>query len=375
MIEKYSVRTDLALEEKERFESDNVEIQGVVLEEEYDEQCEMRITRVKVETENGAKVMGKPVGKYLTLEAPNLAVPDEDYHREISLKLAGITRVKVETENGAKVMGKPVGKYLTLEAPNLAVPDEDYHREISLKLAEYLKELIGKEILEQEELSILVIGLGNREVTPDALGPYVAEQVCVTRHIVKEYGKYAMGMERVKSVSAVVPGVMGQTGMESQEIVKGIVKETGPDLVIAVDALAARNSRRLNRTIQIADTGIHPGSGVGNHRNGLTRETLGIPVIAIGVPTVVDAATIVNDTMENFIEALESSKMLKGVGDVLKTYSNAEKYEMVKELISPHLNGMFVTPKDEDEMVKQISYTISEALNVLLTDSEQGQAV
>ena len=303
MIEKYSVRTDLALEEKERFESDNVEIQGVVLEEEYDEQCEMRITRVKVETENGAKVMGKPVGKYLTLEAPNLAVPDEDYHREISLKLAG-----------------------------------------------YLKELIGKEILEQEELSILVIGLGNREVTPDALGPYVAEQVCVTRHIVKEYGKYAMGMERVKSVSAVVPGVMGQTGMESQEIVKGIVKETGPDLVIAVDALAARNSRRLNRTIQIADTGIHPGSGVGNHRNGLTRETLGIPVIAIGVPTVVDAATIVNDTMENFIEALESSKMLKGVGDVLKTYSNAEKYEMVKELISPHLNGMFVTPKDEDEI-------------------------
>lgn len=328
MIEKYSVRTDLALEEKERFESDNVEIQGVVLEEEYDDQCEMRITRVKV-----------------------------------------------ETENGAKVMGKPVGVYLTLEAPNLAVPDEDYHREISLKLAEYLKELIGKEMLEREELSVLVIGLGNREVTPDALGPYVAEQVCVTRHIVKEYGKYAMGMEHVKSVSSVVPGVMGQTGMESQEIVKGIVKETEPDLVIAVDALAARNSRRLNRTIQIADTGIHPGSGVGNHRNGLTRETMGIPVIAIGVPTVVDAATIVNDTMENFIEALESSKMLKGVGDVLKTYSNAEKYELVKELISPHLNGMFVTPKDEDEMVKQISYTISEALNVLFTDSEQGQAV
>ena len=328
MIEKYSVRTDLALEEKERFESDNVEIQGVVLEEEYDDQCEMRITRVKV-----------------------------------------------ETENGAKVMGKPVGVYLTLEAPNLAVPDEDYHREISLKLAEYLKELIGKEMLEREELSVLVIGLGNREVTPDALGPYVAEQVCVTRHIVKEYGKYAMGMEHVRSVSAVVPGVMGQTGMESQEIVKGIVKETEPDLVIAVDALAARNSRRLNRTIQIADTGIHPGSGVGNHRNGLTREKMGIPVIAIGVPTVVDAATIVNDTMENFIEALESSKMLKGVGDVLKTYSNAEKYELVKELISPHLNGMFVTPKDEDEMVKQISYTISEALNVLFTDSEQGQVV
>lgn len=323
MIEKYSVRTDLALEEKERFESDDVEIQGVVLEEEYDEQCEMRVTRVKV-----------------------------------------------ETENGAKAMGKPVGIYLTLEAPNLAIPDEDYHREISEKLAEYIRELICGKETENEDLSVLVVGLGNRQVTPDALGPYVADNLCVTRHIVKEYGKYAMGMEHVKLVSAIVPGVMGQTGMESLEVVRGIVSETKPDLVIAVDALAARNSHRLNRTIQIADTGIHPGSGVGNHRSGLTRETLGVPVIGIGVPTVVDAATIVNDTMENLIEALESSKMLKGVGDVLRTYNNAEKYELVKELISPHLNGMFVTPKDEDEMVKQISYTISEALNLLFTNQQ-----
>lgn len=324
MIEKYSVRTDLALEEKERFESDNVEIQGVVLEEEYDDACEMRITRVKIETENGAKAMGKPAGIYLTLEAPNMGVPDEDYHREISEKLAG-----------------------------------------------YIKELICGQGLEKEDLSVLVVGLGNRQVTPDALGPYVADQLCVTRHIVKEYGKYAMGMEQVNLVSAVVPGVMGQTGMETLEIIRGIVRETSPHLVIAVDALAARNSRRLNRTIQIADTGIHPGSGVGNHRNGLTKESLGVPVIGIGVPTVVDAATIVNDTMENLIEALESSKMLKGVGNVLKTYNNAEKYELVKELISPHLNGMFVTPKDEDEMIRQISYTISEALNMLFTNQKE----
>lgn len=324
MVEKYSVRTDLALEEKERFESDNVEIQGVVLEEEYDDVCEMRVTRVKVETENGAKTMGKPVGVYLTLEAPNMAVPDEDYHRGISRKLAG-----------------------------------------------YVEELMERKELQKEDLSVLVVGLGNRQVTPDALGPYVVENLCVTRHIVREYGKYAMGMERAKLVSAIVPGVMGQTGMESLEIVKGIVGETKPDLVIAVDALAARNSRRLNRTIQIADTGIHPGSGVGNHRNGLTEETVGIPVIGVGVPTVVDAATIVNDTMENLIDALESSEMLNGVGDVLKTYSNAEKYELVKELISPHLNGMFVTPKDEDEMVKQISYTISEALNLLFTNEDE----
>lgn len=323
MIEKYSVRTDLALEEKERFESDNVEISGVVLEEDYDETLEIRITRVKI-----------------------------------------------ETENGAKAMGKPAGVYLTLEAPNLAVPDEDYHREISEKLADHMEELLHENHLTGRDISVLVVGLGNRQVTPDALGPYVADNLCVTRHIVREYGKYAMGMERAQLVSAIVPGVMGQTGMETLEIVKGVVTETKPDLVIAVDALVARNSRRLNRTIQIADTGIHPGSGVGNHRNGLTRETLGVPVIGIGVPTVVDAATIVSDTMENLIQAMETSETLKGVGEVLKMYNNAEKYELVKELISPHLNGMFVTPKDEDEMVKQISYTISESLNLLFAGRE-----
>lgn len=321
MLEKYSVRTDLALEERERFESDNVEIPGVILEEEYDEEREIHISRVKVETENGAKIMGKPAGVYLTLEAPNLALPDEDYHREISERIAG-----------------------------------------------HIRELIRGKDLDEEDLSVLVVGLGNRQVTPDSLGPRVADNLCVTRHIVKEYGKYAMGLEHARMVSAVVPGVMGQTGMETLEIVRGVVRETNPNLVIAVDALAARNSKRLNRTIQIADTGIHPGSGVGNHRNGLNRESLGVPVIGIGVPTVVDAATIVNDTMENFISALESSDMLKGVGEVLRTYNSAQKYELVKELISPHLHGMFVTPKDEDEMVKQMSFTISEALNLLFTN-------
>ena len=160
---------------------------------------------------------------------------------------------------------------------------------------------------------------------------------------------------------------MAQTGMETSEIVKGIVNETNPDIVIAVDALAARNSKRLNRTIQIADTGIHPGSGVGNHRSSMTEESIGVPVIAIGVPTVVDAATIVNDTMENLIRAMETSEILKGVGVVLQGYQAAEKYELIKELISPHLNGMFVTPKDIDETVRRISKTISEGLNLLFT--------
>lgn len=318
MIEKYNIRTDLALEQKERFESDNVEIPGVVLEEYYDEKREITTTKVMIETENGAKMMGRPVGNYITLEAPDLAVPDEDYHREISIEISKI-----------------------------------------------LKELIPKE---KEEYRVLVVGLGNRLVTPDALGPKVADHLVVTRHIVKEYGKYAMGSEKVHMVSAIVPGVMGQTGMETLEIVKGIVEETKPDFAIAVDALAARNTKRLNRTIQIADTGINPGSGVGNHRNALTEETLGIPVIAIGVPTVVDAATIVNDTMENLLAALETSEMLKGVGVVLQGYNATEKYELIKELISPNLNGLFVTPKDIDDTIQRISYTISEALNILFAN-------
>ena len=318
MLEKYSIHTDLALEEKERFESDHVEVQGVILEEEYDKEREIRITKVKI-----------------------------------------------ETEKGARAMGKPVGTYITMEAPNMAVPDEEYHREISEELAKYIKELIK---IEKEDYVVLVAGLGNRQVTPDALGPHVVDNLAITRHIVKEYGKYAMGEDAVHMTSAIVPGVVSQTGMETLEIIKGIVKETKPDLVIAVDALAARNSKRLNRTIQIADTGINPGSGVGNHRNGITEETIGVPVIAIGVPTVVDAATIVNDTMENLIAALETSETLKGVGVVLQGYNATEKYELIKELISPHLNGMFVTPKDIDETIKRIGYTISEGLNILFSE-------
>lgn len=315
MVEKYSIRTDLALEQKERFEADNVEIPGVVLEERYDEDKEIRITTVKIETEKGAKTMGKPVGTYITIEAPNLAVPDEEYHSEVA-------------------------------------------EELQKFLGQLLKE-------EKEEYAVLVVGLGNRQITPDALGPYVVDNLNITRHVVREYGKYAMGKDQVHLVSAIVPGVTGQTGMETVEIIKGIVRETKPDFVIAIDALAARSSRRLNRTIQIADTGINPGSGVGNHRNAIDKDALGVPVIAIGVPTVVDAATIVNDSMENLIHALESSETLKGVGVVMQGYNAAEKYELVKELISPHLNGMFVTPKDIDDTVKRISYTISEALNQL----------
>ncbi len=314
-MSEFRVRTDLAVEAKESFEEDNVEIRGVRIDEDYDKKHEINITRVVIETKNGAKAMGKPMGTYITLEAPNMAIPDEGYHREIS-----------------EVLSK------------------------------YIRELLGDF---SKEHSVLIVGLGNREVTPDSLGPLVVNNLLITRHVVKEYGRYAMGKEKVNSVSGIVPGVMAQTGMESAEIVKGVIEETNPDLLVVVDALAARSTKRLNRTIQITDTGINPGSGVGNHRNAINSDSMGIPVISIGVPTVVDAAVIVNDAMENMLHAMEGAESLKSIGNVLNTFNVAEKQELFRELLSPQLNTMFVTPKDIDETMKRLSFTISEALNMV----------
>ncbi|MEY8236338.1 GPR endopeptidase [Lachnospiraceae bacterium 66-29] len=313
-MSQFQVRTDLALETREKFKEDNVEIKGVRVEEEY--------------------------------------------HREKEIK---ITTMVIETENGAKAMGKPKGTYITLEAANMDSQDEDYHREISLELARIIKRLLPEG---KNTFSVLVAGLGNREVTPDALGPRVVDNMMITRHVLKEFGKYAFGEQEVNAVSGIVPGVMAQTGMESQEIIRGVIKQTKPDVMIAIDALAARSTRRLSRTIQITDTGINPGSGVGNHRHGLSKETVGIPVIAIGVPTVVDAATIVSDTMQTLIQAMEEHSHLSTLSTGLNALNDMEKYELIRELLSPQLNTMFVTPKDIDESVKRLSYTLSEGLNI-----------
>lgn len=313
---QFQVRTDLALETREKFEEDNVEIKGVRVEEEIIPESEIKITNVFIETENGAKIMGKPKGSYITLEAPNMSEQDEDYHREISLQLA-------------KVLERLLPKK---EAP----------------------------------VAVLVAGLGNREVTPDALGPRVVDNMMITRHIIREFGKYAFGEEETNQISGIVPGVMAQTGMESMEILKGVIQETKPDCIIAIDALAARSTKRLGRTIQVTDTGINPGSGVGNHRHGLSLESLGIPVIAIGIPTVVDAATIVSDTMSNLIQAMSGSVHLKSLGNSLDSLNEAEKQDLIRELLSPSLNTMFVTPKDIDESIKRLSFTVSEGLNIAL---------
>ena len=297
-MSSFRVRTDLALEVRENMEENAKECRGVSVEEQYREESEIRITKVVIQTMNGAKSMGKPIGTYITLEAPAMVLPDEHYHEEISAELAG-----------------------------------------------QLKEIIpGME----KELSVMVVGLGNRDVTADALGPNVVDNLIINRHMMKEYGKAAFDRKKVHMVSGLIPGVMAKTGMESQEIIKGVVEKTNPNVVIVVDALAARSTRRLNRTIQVTNTGIHPGSGVGNHRNAITEEALGVPVIAIGVPTVVDAATIVSDAFD---------KMMRQAGE--------EPLDIQDELLAGlgELYNMYVTGKDVDYEIKQISHIICNAIN------------
>lgn len=308
MKEKFKVRTDLALEAREDVKMSDSELKGVIVEEKSN--------------------------------------PHANIH---------VIKLTITNEHGARLLKKPIGTYLTLEAPDMAEPSEEYHREISCVLAEYIRELI-KPYWREDGISILVVGLGNREVTPDALGPNVVNNIAIQRENMVDNQKI--------SISGIIPGVMAQTGMETALIIKGVVGETKPDVVIAIDALAARNSKRLNSTIQVSDTGIHPGSGVGNHRMAITKESIGTNVIAIGVPTVIDTPTIVYDTLENLLKALSVSGHFKAVADTFRKFNDNEKYQLIREIINPEMSDMFVTPKDADETIKRIGYTISEAINI-----------
>ncbi|RHT43111.1 GPR endopeptidase [Clostridium sp. AM30-24] len=318
---EFSVRTDLALEERERIRGSESGIPGIRVQEREKKEGKIRVTEVAVCDERGAAAMGKPVGLYLTLEAPSLAKKDEDYHRDVSEELAELLR-KLFEEHGLDRdrMGRPV--------------------------------------------RTLVVGLGNPEATPDSLGPKVLEHLQATRHLELEYGVDFCRKHGYPVLSGITPGVMAQTGMETAEIVRGIVQETEPDAVIVVDALAARSAGRLGITVQLSDTGIQPGSGVGNHRSGLTEETLGIPVFAIGIPMVVGAAAIVYDTVGAMTEVLREQ-----IEDGIRKTENPEHlqveevYELVRELLKPDLGPMYVTPHDIDERVDFLSFTISEALH------------
>ncbi len=232
------------------------------------------------------------------------------------------TIIKIVSPKGEIAIGKPVGTYITIESNMLREADDDIYEPIVNVLHKTIKKLVGN------KNKIMVVGLGNREVTPDSLGPKVIDNLYVTRHLLRE------GIVNgVKEISAICPGVMAQTGIETQALLKSLCRDIKPDIVIVVDALAAAEASRLNSTIQICDTGISPGSGVGNNRSKINEETIGAKVIAVGVPTVISMSALLGQF-------------------------NVDIFAISKELSS-----MFVTPKNIDESVKRVSFTISEAIN------------
>lgn len=272
-----------------------------------------------------------------------------------------ITRVKVEEDVGARIMGKAKGNYITLEVPRLRENDKDLQEDVTRALAKEIESIIKI----NDRSVILVVGLGNWNITPDALGPRVVKHLLVTRHI-KEYLPDQID-ESVRSVCAVAPGVLGITGIETGEIIRGIVDRVKPDMVIAIDALASRKLERVSTTIQIADTGINPGSGVGNNRKQLSKETLGIPVIAIGVPTVVDAATMANDTIDMVLDSMmEGSDRGSDFYKMLKDMNRDDKYKLIQEVLYPFYGHLMVTPKEVDRLVEDISVIIADGLNVAI---------
>ena len=290
-------RTDLAVEARESFPEDHIEVQGVEL------------TKTKV--------------------------PD--------LK-ATITQVRIRDDAASRAMKKPKGTYITVESELFSKEEED-REPLLLCICEQLEKIIG----EVKKKSVLIVGLGNREVTSDSLGPRMTDELFVTRHLKKELGDRFMKENEYGCVSAMAPGVMAQTGMETGEILEGVVQKTGPELVIVVDALAARSVERLCTTVQITDTGIAPGSGVGNRRKELTKDTLGVPVVAIGVPTVVDAKTIIGDYLENVLEK--------------QGFSEREIESFLSEVLDDGTENVMVTPKNIDESIRLMSKDLADVLN------------
>lgn len=281
-------------------------------------------------------------------------------------KLGGIkiVTVKVLNEEGEEKLKKPKGTYVTMEIPEVKHYDVDLQEDITRALSEELLKLIKI----KENMKTLVIGLGNWHVTPDALGPKVISKLMITRHL-KTYMPEELE-EGINPVSALAPGVLGITGIETAEIVKGLVEKTNPDVVIVIDALAARKAERVARTIQIGDTGIAPGAGVGNRRKELSIKTLGVPVIALGVPTVVDGATLANDALDSIIDSLlEETKdnlQTKGFYDMLNSLDKEEKFNMIKNLLSPYSSDMMVTPKDIDSLIEDLGKIIANSINISL---------
>jgi len=266
------------------------------------------------------------------------------------------TRVKVLSKQGEEAINKPIGNYITIDIKNLKVANEDEMQKASEVVTKELKALIDKHVSSKDP--VLVVGLGNLYVTPDALGPKVINEIDITRHLL-EYMPEVLN-EDTRSVSAVSPGVLGTTGIETQEILKGIVQNINPKLIIIIDALSSRSIERISSSIQIADTGIVPGAGVGNTRKELTKDSLGVPVIAIGIPTVVEAATIAADSLTMFIQKVQEQAKSN---DFLNQLQEKDKYEIIKEVLSPNDYNFIVTPKEIDELIENMKDIVARGIN------------
>ena len=267
-----------------------------------------------------------------------------------------IERVKIKDQNGEQALGKPIGNYITIDVKKLKIAVEEDIQKASEAVTKELRNLIDSHIKKQEE--ILVVGLGNIHVTPDSLGPKVINEIDVTRHLINYLPQYIE--EGTRSVSAVAPGVLGTTGIETIEILKGIVDNTKPKLIIVIDALASRSIERISSSIQISDTGIVPGAGVGNTRKEISKETLGIPVIAIGIPTVVDLGTIIDEGLDIFITKLQEKAESNEYLNKLKEQDN---YEEIKEALAPNDYNMIVTPKEIDGLIENMKDVVARGIN------------
>lgn len=275
-----------------------------------------------------------------------------------SKESVNVTKVRIENETGAEKIGKPIGNYVTIECEELRTSDE--------AALEVSKEVLKAELRELADINddsvVLIVGLGNRFVTPDALGPNVADAIYVTRHLFSEMPESVS--DDMRSVCAVAPGVLGITGIETLEIIKGITERVKPDLIIAIDALASRSMSRISTTIQLADTGITPGSGIGNKRMGINEETLGVKVIAIGVPTVVDAATVANDALELMMNSInENVGQDTSLAKALAFLNDENRYSLIQQVLYPYVGNLIVTPKEVDSIIEGVSRVIYESIN------------
>lgn len=270
------------------------------------------------------------------------------------------TIVDVLNENGAKALSKEIGKYVTMDIKDIKYLDEKFKDTISIELSKQIKLLMG-ESFKNKQKSVFVVGLGNIYVTPDSLGPKVIQNIEITRHLI-HFAKDLVE-PNTREISAMSPGVLGTTGIETSEIILSVSKAIKPDFVIAIDSLASTSIDRLGTTIQLSNTGITPGAGVKNKREGINKDILNVPVIAIGVPTVVDMATITSETLgkilEKSIEKNEDAKKEKNISQIMDP---EKRYNIILQTLNTE--NLIVTPKEIDDVIKIVSEIIADGINM-----------